>query len=149
MNHEKHNLDFFYALLVVSRRQGGKAASRYIVKHYVLLRGDDAVYEVDPALVFTTEEAPIWPLGLRFGAANADLEGRREVRAKDSAIIRELYPLLRPYWSKRANTLYWKGLLELVNGSSVDVTVPETSPSESCGASCYQVLVKKSAERVR
>lgn len=143
VNHEKHNLDFFYALLVVSRRPGGKAASRYSVKHYFLLRDDDAVYEIDPALVVITEEAPIWPPGLRSGATNASLESRREVRAKDSTIIPELFPSLQPYWSKRADTLYWKGVLELVNGSSVDVTVPETNPSESGEASCYQVLIKK------
>ena len=65
VNHEKHNLDFFYALLVVSRMSGGEAASRYSVKHYILLRGDDAVYEVDPADVIITRKAPVWPLSLK------------------------------------------------------------------------------------
>ena len=143
VNHEKHNLDFFYALLVVSRLSGGEAASRYSVKHYILLRGDDAVYEVHPASVVITSEAPVWPPSLRPEPSKTDSRHRNEVRARDNATIPDLFPSLRPYWSKRAGTLYWKGELELVDGSSVDVTVPEIGSSEDGQASCYQVLAKK------
>ena len=142
VNHEKHNLDFFYALLVVSRLPGGEAASRYRVRHYLLLRGDDAVYEVDPEKVVFTSDAPVWPLGSRPEPSKTDLRHSNEVRTRDSATIPDLFPSLRPYWSKRAGTLYWKGELELVDGSSVNVTVPEMNSSADGEASCYQVLAK-------
>ena len=143
VNHEKHNLDFFYALLVVSRQSGGEAASRYIVRHYILLRGDDAVYEVDPAKVTLTKDAAVWPLGSKSEPSRTEAGHSKEVRTRDSATIADLFPALRPYWSKRAGTLYWKGELELVDGSSIDVTVPEIDSSEDGQASCYQVLAKK------
>lgn len=142
VNHEKHNLDFFYALLVVSRLSGGEAASRYSVRHYILLRGDDAVYEVDPAKVVLTREAPVWPLGSRPEPSKTDSRHSKEVRTRDSATIPDLFPSLRPYWSKRAGTLYWKGELELVDGSSIGVTVPEIDTSEDGEAFRYQVLAK-------
>ena len=142
VNHEKHNLNFFYALLVVSRMSGGEAASRYSVKHYILLRGDDAVYEVDPADVIITRKAPVWPLSLKSEASGTGSRQSKEVRTRDGAIIPELFPSLRPYWSKRAGTLYWKGELELVDGSSVDITVPELDSLEDGEASCYQILIK-------
>ena len=122
VNHEKHNLDFFYALLVVSRLSGGAEASRYSVKHYILWRDDDAVHEVDPANVIITREAPVWPVSSKPEAAEKGSRQSKEVRTRDVAIIPEIYPSLRPYWSKRASTLYWKGELELVDGSSVDIT---------------------------
>lgn len=143
VNHKKHNLDFFYALLVVSRLSGGEAASRYSVKHYILMRDDDTVYEVHPANVVVTRDAPVWPLSSQPEASRTGFQHSKEVRARDSATIPDLFPALRPYWSKRAGTLYWKGELELVDGSSIDVMVPEIDSSEDGEASCYQVLAKK------
>ena len=143
VNHEKHNLDFFYALLVVSRLAGGEAASRYSVRHYILLRGDDAVYEVDPTKVTLTRDAPVWPLGSRPELSKTEAGHSKEVRTRDSATIPDLFPSLQPYWSKRAGTLYWKGELELVDGSSINVTVPEIDTSEDGEAYYYQVLAKK------
>ena len=48
VNHKLHNLDFFYALLVTARLEGQSGLGRYAVRHYVLFRGDNDVYEVDP-----------------------------------------------------------------------------------------------------
>ena len=142
VNHEKHNLDFFYALLVVSRLSGEEAASRYRVKHYILMRGDDSVYEVDPANVVIRRDALVGPLSSKPEPSRTESRHSKEVRTRDSAIIPDLFPSLQPYWSKRAGTLYWKGELELVDGSSVDVTVPEIDPSEDGEVSSYQVLAK-------
>ena len=142
VNHEKHNLDFFYALLVVSRRSAGEAGSRYSVRHYILVRGDDAVYEVDAAKVFLTRNAPVWSLGSKPKPSKTDARHSNEVRTRDSATIPDLFPSLRPYWSKRAATLYWKGELELVDGSLVVITVPEIDTSEDGDAFRYQVLAK-------
>src|SRR5208283_2840426 len=44
VNHRNHNTDFFYALLVVRKNQGG--AERYETKHFFLRRGDDTVHEI-------------------------------------------------------------------------------------------------------
>src|SRR5437588_7523241 len=44
VNHEKHNTDFFYALLVVRRNHGGNP--RYEVKHYFFSRNDNAIYKL-------------------------------------------------------------------------------------------------------
>ena len=142
VNHEKHNLDFFYALLVVNRLSGEEKAKRYSFKNYILLRDDDAVYEVDPSDVVITREAPVWLLRMKPEANEIRSRQSKEVRTRDGAIIPKIFPSLRPFWSKRASTLYWKGDLDLVDGSSVDITVPEIDASEEGAASCYQVLVK-------
>lgn len=45
VNHEKHNIDFFYALLVTKRLQ---TSDRYQVKHYVFFRNNTGYYEIRP-----------------------------------------------------------------------------------------------------
>lgn len=42
VNSDKHNTDFWYALLVTNRRSLG----RYSMKHFILFRGDPAEYEL-------------------------------------------------------------------------------------------------------
>ena len=49
VNHEKHNTDFFYALLVVSKNQTFYNRERYLMKHFLFKRGESLVYE-DPTL---------------------------------------------------------------------------------------------------
>lgn len=142
VNHKKHNLDFFYALLVVSQLPSGESASRYSVRHFILLRGDNAIYEVNPTKVVITSDSPAWYQGSRPEPSKTDSRHINEVRTRDSATIPDLFPSLRPYWSKRAGTLYWKGELELVDGSLVKVTVPEMDTSEDRDFSRYQVLAK-------
>ena len=61
VNHELHNLDFFYALLVTHRNDGQRGLDRYAVRHYVLFRGDDAVHEIAPADVKVTDDPGLWP----------------------------------------------------------------------------------------
>ena len=46
VNHELHNTNFFYALLVTHRKDGRSGLERYAVRHFVFFRGDDAVHEV-------------------------------------------------------------------------------------------------------
>ncbi len=57
VNHELHNLPFFYALLVVSRHGG---ALRYKVKHYVLFRGQQSVFEIPSKNVKIVDTSPVW-----------------------------------------------------------------------------------------
>ena len=99
VNHELHNLDFFYALLVTARREGRSGLGRYAVRHYVLFRGDNEVYEVDPGDVRITDEATIWPkdaAGAGRRARNRPCcEWKRAVaaiRAHDQQVLEVMYP---------------------------------------------------------
>ena len=40
VEHNKHNTDFFYALLIIEKKPGKTGIQRYIFKNYVLCRGD-------------------------------------------------------------------------------------------------------------
>ena len=114
VNHELHNLDFFYALLVTARRQGRSGLGRYAVRHYVLFRGDDRVYEVRPADVRITDEAKIWPRDVAEAEERPHLDrGRRDragaVRAHDQQVLGAMFPSLKPRLSARSETFFWKG----------------------------------------
>jgi hypothetical protein len=52
VNHEEHNTDSFYALLVVHKNRGRDP--RYEVKHYFFRRGDDTVDEIPDAQVIVS-----------------------------------------------------------------------------------------------
>ena len=142
VNHEKHNHDYFYALLVVERSPSERGLSRYRIRHYILFRGDDSVYEIDSPNVIITQESVHWPLTAESLVTEKGRGNSAAVRANDDAIIAELFPSLRPYWSKRARTFYWKGLLDLVDGSSLDIMVPEMKSTLEHEPSYYQVLIK-------
>lgn len=142
VNHKKHNLDFFYALLVVARSPAGKAEQRYSVRHYILFRGDDDVYEIEPRNIIVTQDTPLWPVAQQPGDGDLHSHRANAVRVRDDAIIPGIFPTLRPYWSKRVDTLYWRGHLELVDGSSVEITVPEVEDPRGDGGPQYQVLLK-------
>lgn len=147
VNHKNHNLDFFYALLVVARTSGDELAPRYNIRHYILFRGNDCVYEIKPENVVVTQVSPLLPISEEPHVSELYSQDNNAVRTEDDAIIQEIFPLLRPYWSKRARTMYWKGCLELVDGSSVDITVPEVEASEDDRPSYYyQVLLKNAPD---
>ena len=57
VNHEKHNLNFFYGLLVVKKNHGG--SPRYHVKHFFFQRNDPRVDEVPHNYVHIVDE-PVW-----------------------------------------------------------------------------------------
>ena len=142
VNHEQHNLDFFYALLVVARDPSQTGLQRYQVRHYVLYRGDSRVYELDPSCIEMTQTPAVWPATVQSQVAAAP--SVNNVRATDKDALEQLYPDLRPYQSKRANTLYWKGSMSLVDGSIVEVIIPEMIDDQPGAAPYYQVLLKNS-----
>lgn len=142
VNHEKHNLDFFYALLVVARDPTVTGLKRYQTRHYVLFRGDMHVYEVDPDRVTVTDRPAVWPAESPPRAASEPVAADAIVRAADREMLGQLYSAIRPYKSKRTGTLYWKGPVSLVDGSTVNVTVPEMTDERPGSAPYYQVLVK-------
>jgi hypothetical protein len=129
VNHEKHNTNFFYALLVVRKNRSGEP--RYDIKHFVFLRNDKTVYEVPPSDVRIVE-AP----ALR--APDADAEGTPDhfaptaqqppanpERVKDQEFFCDFYPELKALFSKSAGAPYWKGPLALIDGSHADVVMME------------------------
>jgi hypothetical protein len=129
VNHEKHNIDFFYALLVVSKNRGGNP--RYAVKHFLFRRGDDAIYEIPPKDVQLVDTPALRP---RDGeTAEPSGPSRQNVpqiapnpeREKDRQFFSEFYPSLKPLLSKSIGAPYWKGPLSLVNGSHADVVAME------------------------
>ena len=142
VNHEKHNLDFFYALLVVAREPKRKDLGRYQIRHYILFCGDQNVYEIAPANVVITEEPVVWPVEHEAEASTEASCHREAVRARDNGIIAELFPDLRPYMSKRANTFYWKGPHELIDDSIAQVTIPEMTDESPSKSAYYQIIVK-------
>ena len=144
VNHQNHNLNFFYALLVVARNPKASGLDRYRVRHYVLFRDDNRVHEVDAERVSVTDEAVIWP---------ADTEPARpapspgvSIRAQDKATLERLYPGTRPYQSTHANTFYWRGAVRLIDGSVIQLTVPELMDEEKAPKPFYQVFVKDTPE---
>lgn len=172
VSHRNHNTDFFYALLVVSKRSSAKRHERYSVKHYLFRRGDGRVYEVPSDQVSIVPERLVWPIagqphgesdtryketdmtpaaedqtvvpdgnsdcnrGRSVGGEShprdardraADDAGTRIERVHDRDALRDLYPGFSPYASRVG--IYWRGRLELIDGSRVEVVVLEDGAS--------------------
>ena len=149
VNHKKHNLDFFYALLVTARREGRSGLGRYAVRHYVLFRGDDEVYEVGSGDVRITDEARIWPKDAASAEDGPRTDGERReravaVRARDQRIFEVMFPALKPRLLARSETFLWKGPLSLIDGTAVDLRVLELEEDE--GLAYYARATPASAE---
>ncbi len=140
VNHQKHNLDFFYALIVIARNPEASDLDRYRARHYVLFRGDNRVHEVAPSRVSVIDEAVIWPTDVEQTQSTPSPE--ISVRTKDKATIELLYPEIKPYHSKRANTFYWRGEVRLIDDTVVQLTIPELMNDEQVTKTFYQVLIK-------
>lgn len=131
VNHEKHNIDLFYALLVVSKNRGGNP--RYAIKHFIFRRNDQTVYEIPSDKVRITD-APMLRPHATGRAETVDPSPRRPhpetpnpERAKDEEFFSEFYPELKPLLSKTSAAPYWKGPLSLIDGSRADIVAVETA----------------------
>lgn len=133
VNHELHNTDFFYALLVTRRNTGQRGLERYAVRHYLFFRSNDAVYEIPPRDVRLTEQPRIWPRQEALSERDSP-EHRPEpdatgeavaVRARDQSVLRVLCPSFEPRLTARTGTFFWKGPLSLVDGSARHIRVVE------------------------
>jgi len=132
VNHRNHHAPFFYALLVTAKHRTSDPVGRYSLKHYVFRRGDERIYELHRDQVEIVDAPLIWPLasgqshdkpddhpkspGLR---ANPD-------RAYDNDILNAFYRGIRPFSSPKLG-MYWRGPLELLDGSTVEVVLLEDS----------------------
>jgi hypothetical protein len=142
VNHDNHNTDFFYALLIVRRATGHDL--RYEVKHYFLRRNDDTLYEIPEASIRLVHTPLLWPHDLeRTALASSSFQYPRgqesapnPQRAKDQDFFVEFYPNLKPLFSKSMAALYWKGSLLLIDGSRADVVAIEKSGG---GAPFYSI----------
>ncbi len=152
VDHPKHNIPFFYALLVVAKHKSKDPLRRYSVKHYLFSRGDEHVYEIPPAMVEIVSAPLVWPMMDRRDAREqrhkrqsgstvkpgsvdhaykgstsaVQQSGARIDRVNDRDAIAELFPDIHPYSSPTLG-IYWRGPLELLNGSHVEVVIVEGS----------------------
>ena len=152
VNHELHNTDFFYALLVTQRNEGRTGLERYAVRHYVFFRGEDAVHEVGSGNVRLTDEPRLWPRhdGVSESPPRSDAgqasgtRGVLGIRAHDHSVLRILCPSFEPRLTAESGTFFWKGSLSLVDGSAIDVRVVEVQGED--GLHYYPILSKVSDE---
>lgn len=149
VNHKKHNTDFFYALLVVSKNHDGNP--RYAIKHFILRRNDQTVYEIPATQVRLVNTPALRPRDPRpvetpgpSREAAPQIAPNRE-RAKDQEFFSEFYPDLKPLLSKSIGAPYWKGPLSLVDGSRADVVAIENAegqaPFYSIATSCNNPVI--------
>ena len=152
VNHEMHNTDFFYALLVTRRMEGRSGLERYAVRHYVFFRDDPAVHEVNPGNVRVTDEPRLWPRRARpstDGPSTEHVPADRTrsvvaVRARDQAVLRLLCPSFEPRLATQSGTFFWKGLLSLIDGSAIEVKVVEVAAEGALHY--YPILTAASGE---
>jgi hypothetical protein len=130
VNHKNHNIDFFYALLVV-RKNSGKP--RYDVRHYFFRRGNDNFQEIPHASVHVID-VPILIAALDTNtksvhspSADTRKTASNPERAKDKEFFGEFYPRLKAQFSDKLGTFYWKGPLTLIDGSAIDIVAAESA----------------------
>jgi len=142
VNHDKHNTDFFYALLVVRKNHG--RSPRYDVKHYFFHRGDDAVYEIPDTAVQIVDMPVLWPRRSESTMFTEDrppgsptLNAANLERTKDQDLFSEFYPGLKALFSRSMDALYWKGFVPLIDGSQAEIVTIEHG--ESDGTTLYTI----------
>jgi hypothetical protein len=157
VNHDKHNTDFFYALLVVSRNRGDNP--RYAVKHFLFRRGDSNVHEI-PARNVHIVDVPVPPSAFHpvltasahAGAVAPTLAGNMD-RAKDQDFFTQFYPQLKSLMSKDTGAVYWKGPVTLIDGFEANVVAMEDTKgaetSYSIATSCENPAVAEIVTQYR
>jgi len=135
VNHHNHNTNFFYALLVVARRRSKKPDQRYEIKHFVFRRGDDHFYEISPRQIEIVDTPLLWPPDVASASHHGEQPtshkaGSHLQRVYDRDILREFYPELRPLSSKKID-FYWRGPVELLDSSRIEVILVEDSTSRT------------------
>lgn len=127
VEHDKHNTDFFYALLVTERVPGRSGLERYIFKNYLMRRGDKNVYEI-PAGAVTMIEAPlVWPTTEQIMPRKKRIQPTDSIIANadlvvDQDVISQFYPKVKTLQSKELG-IYWRGGIILADSSVQEVVV--------------------------
>jgi len=143
VKHKKHNCPFFYALLVVGRCKTKLPQHRYLVKHYILRRNDEPVFEISPRMVEIVSQPLVWPLvSAEPGASRCEVHdnlGARLERVIDNNVVSTCYPKMRPVTSPRLG-LFWSGTLQLIDDSVLRIAVLEDSHSR---APRYSIVLRQ------
>lgn len=132
VNHPNHNTPFFYALLVTARHRSSDPLRRYTVKHYIFRRGDERIYELHGGQVEIVDAPLVWPADAGgHSRSKRDNDPKHEARsnpnrAHDSEILSEFYRGVRPFANAKLG-MYWRGPLDLLDGSKVEVVLLEDS----------------------
>jgi hypothetical protein len=132
VNHRNHNAPFFYALLVTAKHRSSDPLGRYTVKHYIFRRGDEKVYELRRHQVAIVDAPLIWPATAKPTHDAPDNHSQSHGlranpnRVYDKDILSEFYRGVRPFSSAKLG-MYWRGPLELLDGSHVEVVLLEDS----------------------
>lgn len=145
VNHPNHNIDFFYALLVVSKNHINSNRPPYEIKHFIFFRNSSSFLEIPESNIVITNALPIW-IGENNGETENDQvevsnkEKINQIRYYDQLNIKNLYPHLKPYYSEKLNSVYWKGKIALLNNFDVEIMAQEISSEQSL---CYSILFIK------
>jgi hypothetical protein len=150
VNHRNHNAPFFYALLVTGKHSSSDRLRRYAVKHYIFRRGDERIYELRRDQVEIVDASLVWPAGAGHQQDKRDSHPKHELRANpnrayDSVILSEVYRGVRPFSSAKLG-MYWRGTLELQDGSKVEVVVLEDSAAAN---PTYTVTLREPPEALK
>ena len=135
VNHKNHNTDFFYALLVVAKNHGHRRDRRYSVKHFLIHRGNPTVYEIPATKIKIVNKSPFLvdkEQITAFEKKSIHVIGDdhrfkiNQIRIEDKKILFEMYPDLKTFLSKKLDNLYWRGKLDLIDDTSVEILVMES-----------------------
>jgi hypothetical protein len=138
VNHDKHNTNFFYAILVVEKVGG---SSRYKIKHYLLRRNDSEVYEIPESKVRIVHGSAVWPLTHSVVSPQASKQEptpANKERISDQQVFSEDYPDFKPFMTKDSGVFYWKGKIDLVDEGTITAVLLET---EEHGRISYELKV--------
>ncbi len=139
VNHEKHNTDFFYAILVTEKTTN---QLRYKIRHFFFRRNDPNTYEIPSENVRITSTPIIWPTSEASHSEEKNGKSSQPIsnpeRVKDQEFFKEHFPQFKPLFSKSLGSLYWKGQLELVDGSAADLMIIE---NEKAGRIVYSAAL--------
>lgn len=129
VSHHNQNTPFFYSLLVVAKWKTKDRLHRYSVKHYIFRRDDERVYEIPERLVEIVSTPLLWPVGSAHDTKHdcyptPEKLGARPDRVYDRDILGEFYQGVRPFTSPKLG-LYWRGPVEFLDGSSVQIVLVE------------------------
>ena len=129
VEHHKHNMVFFYALLIIEKKRGKTGLQRYIFKNYVLRRGDSRVYEVPLRAMTLTDSPLVWPvkyavLENRKNTSPSGESATLQNRVFDRDAISLFFPDVKTFRSKELG-ICWRGPISLVDGSKLETVVVE------------------------
>ncbi|HXR46686.1 MAG TPA: hypothetical protein VN784_04535 [Candidatus Limnocylindrales bacterium] len=169
VNHSNQNTPFFYALLVVRKDKTKDPLQRYAIKHFIFRRHHDDFYEIPSRQVEIVDTPLVWPLedaaavkhneqapkhperAIQYSKYSmhspANNLGAQPERVYDRDILAEYFQDVHPFTSAKLG-FYWRGTIDLLDGSKVQVVLVEDATSDSPKYSLVLRNMPKSLEEV-